>query len=429
MSPKTYERRRPPTLPSAKICAEDVYLGRQPIYSVDRKIQAYELLYRGARTSQNAAVSHPDRASAEVLLEAFVEIGLPRVSPDQPVFVNHTKDLLMVDPIIPADRCVVEVLEDVRVDPDTVAAVERLKRAGYRIALDDFTYSEEYIPLLRIADFVKFDVRAVPSCEARRHVSIVKRYGVQIIAEKIESEPELRAWAALGCDLFQGYYLRRPEVLDGRRLPANRLSALSLIAACRQEDGSLDRISNVIARDAALTYGLLHLANSALYRRNAEIQTPNQAVRMLGLDCILRWASLLVLAGHDNCPTGYLEFALQRARMCELVARGAGCTEPHAAYIAGLLSALDAIFDMPLPAIIEPLPLDKNIKSALLERSGELGSVLAATLTYEHGSPDSGIRSDVLSKAFWDAVEYASSMLADIPGRQEHAKSGQAPVS
>jgi hypothetical protein len=35
----------------------------------------------------------------------------------------------------------------------------------------------------------------------------------------------------------------------------------------------------------------------------------------------------------------------------------------------------------------------------------------------------------VLSKAFWDAVEYASSMLADIPGRQEHAKSGQAPVS
>jgi EAL and modified HD-GYP domain-containing signal transduction protein len=131
-----------------------------------------------------------------------------------------------------------------------------------------------------------------------------------------------------------------------------------------------------------------------------------------------------VLAGHDNCPIGYLEFALQRARMCELVACGAGSADPHAAYVAGLLSALDAIFDMPLPAIIEPLPLDKSIKSALLEQSGELGDVLAATLTYEFAAPDSaGIRSDVLSKAFWDAVEYATSMLADIPGRREHTKS------
>lgn len=423
MSPKTYDLRRPAILPSEKISAGDVYLGRQPIYSLDRSIQAYELLYRGGRTSENAAVSHPDRASAEVLLEAFVEIGLPRVSPDQPVFVNHTRDLLMVDPIIPADRCVVEVLEDVRVDRDTVAAVERLKRGGYRIALDDFTYSEEYIPLLRIADFVKLDVRAVPSHDAHQHVCLLKRYGVQIIAEKIESERELRIWAALGCDLFQGYYLRRPEVLDGRRLPTNRLSALCLIAACRQDEGSLDKISDIIARDAALTYGLLHLANSALYRRNAEIKTPNQAVRLLGLDCVFRWASLLVLAGHDNCPIGYLEFALQRARMCELVACDAGCVDPQAAYITGLLSALDAIFDMPLLAIIEPLPLDKKIKSALLERSGELGKLLAATLTYEYGTTDSGIRSDVLSKAFWDAVEYASSMLADIPGRREQAKS------
>lgn len=124
----------------------------------------------------------------------------------------------MVEPIIPADRCVVDILEDIRVDRDTIAAVERLKRAGYRIALDDFQYSDEYIPLLQIADFVKLDARALTRAQAEDHVSILKRYGAQIIAEKIESESELLAWASLGCNLFQGYYLRRPEILDGRRL-------------------------------------------------------------------------------------------------------------------------------------------------------------------------------------------------------------------
>lgn len=63
--------------PAAKIPAGDVYLGRQPIYSLDRRIVAYELLYRSASTSETAGVSHPDRARAEVLPEAFIEIGLP----------------------------------------------------------------------------------------------------------------------------------------------------------------------------------------------------------------------------------------------------------------------------------------------------------------------------------------------------------------
>lgn len=113
-------------------------------------------------------------------------------------------------------------------------------------------------------------------------------------------------------------------------------------------------IVDINMRDAASTYGLLHLANSALYRRNTEIQTPRQAVALLGVDVVFRWASLLVLAGHDNCPLGYLEFALQRARMCELVAQRGCLADPQAAYIAGLLSALDTIFDIPLPVLVEP---------------------------------------------------------------------------
>ena len=123
-----------------------VYLGRQPIYGANREIRAYELLYRRAAGDTTARFRDADRASAEVMLNAFLEIGLPTVSPLRPVFINHTRHLLTMDPILPADRCVIEVLEDVAADPETLAALRRLKSLNFRIALDDFVYSEETRP-------------------------------------------------------------------------------------------------------------------------------------------------------------------------------------------------------------------------------------------------------------------------------------------
>jgi len=69
---------------------------------------------------------------------------LPTVSPLQPVFIHHTGHLLAMDPILPPDRCVIEVLEDVAApDPgNSPAPLRRLKSLHYRIALDDFVYSQ-----------------------------------------------------------------------------------------------------------------------------------------------------------------------------------------------------------------------------------------------------------------------------------------------
>jgi EAL and modified HD-GYP domain-containing signal transduction protein len=106
------------------------YLGRQPIYGPNRAIRAYELLYRGNAGDTAARFENADAASAQVLLRAFLELGLPAVSPEQPVFVNHTRHLLELDPILPPDRCVVEVLEDVAADEETLAALRRLKALG-----------------------------------------------------------------------------------------------------------------------------------------------------------------------------------------------------------------------------------------------------------------------------------------------------------
>jgi EAL and modified HD-GYP domain-containing signal transduction protein len=391
-----------------------VYLGRQPIHGADREIRAYELLYRRQASDTKASFQDADQASADVMLKAFLEIGLSAVSPEQPVFINHTRHLLTLDPILPPDRCVVEVLEDVTADRETVGCLRRLKKRHYRIALDDFVYDDALRPMIEIADYVKLDLLDLGSVGFLEQMGLLRPFGVCIVAEKIESEAEFRWCRNLGCDLFQGYYLRRPEVLAGRRIPSSRLSVLSLLAECADLENSAGVIAGIIARDAPLTYGLMRLANSALYRRRSEIRSPAQAVTLLGMDFVFRWATLLALSGNDDCPAGYLEAALQRARMSELLGTHYHCSSQEA-YITGLLSTLDAIFNAPIEDLIAPLPIDIRFKRAILQREGALGAVLDAVMDYEGGEsgrvdlPDSAMQ-----RAFWDAAEYARGMISQM---------------
>jgi EAL and modified HD-GYP domain-containing signal transduction protein len=407
----------PSRWPAGTNLVSEVYLGRQPIYDPRREIQAYELLYRGAARDTTAVISDGDRASAEVILKAFLEIGLQTVSPLRPVFINFSEALLGIDPLIPPDRCVIEVLETVSVTASTVACLKKLKSRGYRLALDDFIYTEGAVPFLSLADFVKLDVQAMAAEEFRRQLDLVRGYDAWIIAEKVETQEEMDRCRSWGCDLFQGHYLRRPETLSGKRVPSNRLSLLALLSECVNSASSVQNIAGVIQRDAVLTYNLLKLANSALYQRGCELHSTVQAITMLGMDFIFRWVTLLVLAGNQNCPSGYLDYALQRARSCELIASFVDC-QPGEAYFVGLLSALDSMLDMPMASIVEPLPLGPEIRSALVAREGKLGVVLDAVTAYESGQFDTvlrtGIHVPVLQKAFWDAVEYASSMMASL---------------
>jgi EAL and modified HD-GYP domain-containing signal transduction protein len=137
---------------------------------------------------------------------------------------------------------------------------------------------------------------------------------------------------------------------------------------------------------------------------------------MLGMDFVSRWATLLALAGNDDCPAGYLEAALQRARMSELVGTSLNCSGPES-YVTGLLSTLDSVFNEPLASLVEPLPIDIRFKRALLQREGQLGAVLDCVLAYEAGvwTPnETPTTTEYMQKAFWDAAEYAHRMMAQM---------------
>jgi c-di-GMP-related signal transduction protein len=63
---------------------------------------------------------------------------------------------------------VAETLETVEPEDRGVAACERWKAAGYRIALDDFAPDDPRIPLVAYADIIRIDIRATRPEERAR---------------------------------------------------------------------------------------------------------------------------------------------------------------------------------------------------------------------------------------------------------------------
>ena len=394
----------------------EVTVARQPIFDRSRAVVAYELLFRGS-AGERADVLDGDSATAQVILGALTEIGMDRVTGSEPVFVNCTRHFLENDPILAPDRCVLEVLENIAVDDTLVEGVRRLRAKGYRIALDDFTYTEQWEPLLRLAEFVKMDIRANTPGQLQTEVKRLSKYPLILLAEKVETEQELQFCTKLGFTLFQGYYLRKPEMVSGRRSPLARSAVLGVIAELMNPDADLGKIATGISSDMSLSYRLLRFANSGLVPVHGRIDSIQQAVGAVGTDMLLRWAALLALTRIDDSPSGYVETALQRARACELIAQQRNRARPEQAYMVGLFSLLDSMLQIPMDQIVPTLPLSDDLREALERGTGELGTILAAVQSYESGDrPPIEVNGKALQKAYWDGVSYGREMMHRLNG-------------
>jgi len=193
------------------------FVGRQPIYGRSIDVFAYELLFRNDEVNR-ASFMDGNAATAQVMLNTFVEIGLDHIVDHHLAFINLTRDFVLGNYCIalPKDRVVLEVLENMGVDQELIDALNRLSGLGYRIALDDFVYHESLKPLVELADIIKVDVLALDRKTVAEHVEILRQYPVKLLAEKVETHEEFEFCRDLGFDYFQGYFFCKPKIISSQ---------------------------------------------------------------------------------------------------------------------------------------------------------------------------------------------------------------------
>jgi len=374
------------------VTTRDIFLGRQPILDRDQRVVAYELLFRSGDTAA-AGVIDDMHATASVIHHAFTEMGVQTVLGKQLGFINISADMLLSDlvELLPRTQVVLELLETIVVTEAVIERCRALKQMGFTLALDDFVFDESYRPLLALADIVKLDLLQHSREALHAAVAQLKQWPVKLLAEKVDSAEQAAYAHGLGFDLFQGYYFARPAVLSAKRADPTQMALTQLLGLVLR-DADTQQIEQMFKQHPSLTYNLMRLVNSVAGGVRHSIASVSQAIMVLGRRQLQRWLQLLLftLQAGAPYPSPLLLLAATRGKMMELLAerqqRNADfCDE---AFMAGILSLIDSLISKPLADILGELGLSARLTAALLQREGEMGTLLQLVESVEQPDLD-----------------------------------------
>jgi len=401
----------------------EVYLARQPIFSKNKKVYGYELLFRGGMSNAFPDIDG-NTATSKLISNSFLSIGIERITGRKPAFINFTEDLLIkrIPLLLPKERVFVEVLEDVEPTEEVINACREITQKGFRIALDDFFYRAELEPLIALADTIKFDLRLTLIDELAEDVEKLSKHNVNLLAEKVETYEEFSRAVGIGFTLFQGYFFSKPEMIAGRDVSSSQMNLLEIMAEANKEDVSFGRLEEVIERDVSISYKLLRYINSVYFRRVNEISSIRQAIVLLGEKEIRRFLSLIAMAQlASGKPDELIRTSIIRAKFCELLGKASDVRiDSSELFTLGLFSLIDAVMDDSMEDLMGKIPLSEKIKQALVSGKGKISHYLKLAVSYEKGEWESvarlvdltGVNEEDIPHYFMMALEWADSFAA-----------------
>ncbi len=371
----------------------DVYLARQPIYDVMRKLSAYELLYRADERNYFAEGIDGDQATAILVSDAITVFGVNNITNGHPAFINFTKNLLLEDFALTLSpkEVVIEILEDTVVDESLIQKVKELKNQNYIIALDDYMGGSEFADIIEYVDIIKVDFAGLDRKEIKEIAERFKKLGKKLLAEKVETEEDFLYAIGCGYELFQGYYFSKPNILKGQSTKLDSIGYSDIIVELSKFSPDFQSLTQAIKVNPSLTYKLLQYVNTLKFEQKVTITSIRMALVTIGINEIRRW--MLLIMAREFCKEKrdeLLKTAFIRGVFAEkLAVRSDQYKErAHEAFLMGVFSMMDSISGVPLNNILEELPLSEDVKNALSGEENKFRRLLEFVIHYEEADWD-----------------------------------------
>jgi Predicted signal transduction protein containing EAL and modified HD-GYP domains len=400
-----------------------VFVARQPIYNRAHDVFAYELLY--TNDVLRDTLSRVDKATADRFFNTFIEVGLKPLVGDNLAFININSMFIEYDycKALPKERVVLELTPDVQPTESTLNSLKALTETGYKVALDDFEFSEDKRPLIDVASFIGIDFERLTKDEISKQLPVLKASKAKLLAKRVNTHEVFEIAKGLGFEYFRGSSFNRPKLALPTRVPINRLSTLQLVLKLQEAELSTPELEKIVSQDVAISYKLLQYVNSAALSLTRTIESIRHAIQMVGTERIRVWASLLLLTKLDDKPAELMITALVRAKMAERLALSMSETQPESYYMVGLFSVVDALLNVPMPEAIQLLPFSKQVREALVSHEGPMGDVLACVLAYESGTWNEvrcgNLGAETIRQCYLDAIA-ASQKLPKVTSQDRH---------
>lgn len=395
----------------------EYYIARHPVFDRRMEIFGYKLLLcRSLRRFYYDQYREPD--NAEALYRQLCFAGFDD-SPEQPAaFIEYTEEMFeSLVPLLPRHHVVVECKSDDSSDMTNIRNFVKIKSQEYRIAFDASDNISQ--KLIELADIVRINYDALTAEGQKEHI-INGNGRKRFLAYNIRTWDDFKKAFALGYDLFQGSFFLKPFPERAGEIQSFNANILRVISELGRPEPSFKEIANIIEHDLNLSYRLLKLVNSAYFAPKFKVKTISQAVTMLGLNELNRFASTMLVKETKN--PGNIELlrrSLIRGKLMELLADRKNITQKGSeAFFTGIFSLIDVILNRKMSVIMTELPLTDKVKEALTGETNAMKELLDMVADYEEAnwalftsrySPDM-VEQEELMNAYITSLEWAESL-------------------
>ncbi|MCI4406484.1 MAG: HDOD domain-containing protein [Sulfuricurvum sp.] len=362
------------------------YIGRQPIVDQRGALVFYDLF----SSIQNVNA----QATATLINNLQTSFGIDRMLGKRVglIRVDHRFIFHGLFALLPKERIIYSVLEDSVVDAALSLQLEKLKREGYRFALNDFAYTPENIakfsPILPYLECVKIDIPRSPelSCD---DIEFLYQKDLTVIGAKVETHEMHAECVSKGIKYFQGYFISKPKTIKNASFSVDHGAVVQLWNML-QSDADIDQLVKAFELNHMISLKLIRFINSAVFSLKNPVSSIRHVLTLMGRESLSRWIMMLLFSETQGSDENNIPLMLMVVNRTELMTQLLELIEPNAtksqkatAYFVGMLSLIHLLFNLPHREILRRLNVAPDIERALFEGDGFYGELLTMVRSIE----------------------------------------------
>jgi EAL and modified HD-GYP domain-containing signal transduction protein len=298
------------------------------------------------------------------------------------------RDLLQAEP---SPNLMIEVPAFMVEDTTNAEAIRTLHAKGNTLLVKGRPAHElprELLPCFRYSIVDLAHDRRMGESSARPPAGVLRH--IEVVQSGVRTVADMQACFSRGVAAVLGWPIDDPVTPagDGRTALSADVQAITELMRKVDAQEPIEQIEALLKRDPSLAFRLMRYINSPAFGLRVEISSFRHAVMMLGYKRLKRWLALLLTsASKDPNHRPLLFCSLRRGLLMEELVGGTGDEEMKSeAFIGGVFSLLDRLFDQPMAQLLANLPVPDRVRSALVEQSGPLHPVLELVKAVEQES-------------------------------------------
>lgn len=395
------------------------FVVRQAIKDKEGNTEGYEILFQNDK--DGLYNSSNDSMAADTIAN-FLMQNNDKIFTGKHIFITFTPSLLFrnTPKIFEPGSLVIQIEDNILIHPLANAMIQKYKKAGYHFAINDFQFAPRFFSMMEFVDYIKIDIRGKNTAASKSSlVNIIRMaqgFKKKCIITGVDTKEDYDLAIELNAEYLEGTYISDTTREKTSKVEYLQGNFFQLVVAVTNDEPDVTAIEEIISRDAFLSYALLKVVNSAYFAMRKRISSIRQALVTLGITQLKQWVYLLSLQESESSSSeDILKTSFLRATFCSRLSKYVPdfpITQGDA-YMMGMFSTLDYIVDAPMEEILAEIPIQDEIKNAILGEEGLCGDLLKLVLYYERADWQNiakrtkalGIPADSIAQIYFDCVE------------------------